>query len=221
MRVAGSASWRFAEGNSQLLHLALYVRDAAALAVPTAADVPPPLTPAVPAEILPATDRAEAAIQWLAWWRRLVESEVHEARLRRVQSGQDGQARLRAMSQRQRGVFDPPEFETLTALPELRALAVASFRSALAWCNKPRRRGPVPSRPGAFAWPVVRGTVEAVAAERGVPVSDLDATAAVLDVQGAWSYLAGPGFALCSPAVAADPQASRVLLHEVFDSVLN
>jgi len=41
-----------------------------------------------------------------------------------------------------------------------------------------------------------------------------------LDVQGAWSYLAGPGYALCSPQLAAVPAAAAALLHEVFASWL-
>jgi hypothetical protein len=34
--------------------------------------------------------------------------------------------------------------------------------------------------------------------------------------QGARSHLAVPGFALCSPEVAADPHAARQLLHDLF-----
>jgi hypothetical protein len=39
-----------------------------------------------------------------------------------------------------------------------------------------------------------------------------------LDVTGSWSYLAGPGCALCSAAMAADPPAAGRLLHDVFSS---
>jgi hypothetical protein len=48
MRLAGSISWRFEENNTQLLHLALFVRDSVGLAIPSSADVPPPLTSDVP-----------------------------------------------------------------------------------------------------------------------------------------------------------------------------
>jgi hypothetical protein len=77
----------------------------------------------------------------------------------------------------------------------------------------PQRRA---GRGGAVPWPVVRDAAEGTAAELGIPVGDLDAVAHVLDVTGSWSYLAGPGCALCSAAVAADPPAAGRLLHDVF-----
>jgi hypothetical protein len=43
MYQAGSPSWRFMEGDAQFLHLALFMRDAAGLAVTRSDDIPPPL----------------------------------------------------------------------------------------------------------------------------------------------------------------------------------
>ena len=54
------------------------------------------------------------------------------------------------------------------------------------------------------------------ARQLGIPVGDVTAAAYVLDVEGPWSYLAAPGCALCSVAVAVDPAAARRLLHDVF-----
>jgi hypothetical protein len=64
----------------------------------------------------------------------------------------------------------------------------------------------------------VRDAAEATAAELGTPISDLTGYAHVLEVDGMWSYLAGPGCALCSAALAWDPLAAARLLRQVFSS---
>jgi hypothetical protein len=69
---------------------------------------------------------------------------------------------------------------------------------------------------GAFAWRLVRDAAENAAAELSIPIGDVTAAAYVLDVHGSWSYLAAPGFAVCSVAMATDPPAARQLLHDVF-----
>jgi hypothetical protein len=69
-----------------------------------------------------------------------------------------------------------------------------------------------------FAWPLVRDAAESTAADLGIPVGDLKGYADVLEVDGLWSYLAGPGSALCSAAVACDPLAAAQLLRKVFSS---
>jgi hypothetical protein len=69
-----------------------------------------------------------------------------------------------------------------------------------------------------FAWPLVRDAAENAAADVGIPVRDLNGYADVLEVNGLWSYLAGPGCALCSAAVACDPLAAGRLLREVLSS---
>jgi len=71
---------------------------------------------------------------------------------------------------------------------------------------------------GRFALPVVRDAVESTAAELGIPVNDLTGYVHVLEVEGLWSYVAGPGCALCSAALACDPHAAGRLLREVFSS---
>ena len=50
MYQAGSPSWRFIEDDAQFLHLALFMRDAAGLAVAHSDDIPPPLAGEVPGQ---------------------------------------------------------------------------------------------------------------------------------------------------------------------------
>jgi len=59
---------------------------------------------------------------------------------------------------------------------------------------------------------------ERTAADLGIPISDVNGYADVLEVEGLWSYLAGPGSALCSAALACDPLAAGRLLREIFSS---
>ncbi len=74
---------------------------------------------------------------------------------------------------------------------------------------------------GGFAHPIVREASESTAAVLGVLDSELSGYAHVLEVEGLWSYLAGPGCALCSAALARDRQAAARLLREVFSSGLS
>ncbi len=71
-----------------------------------------------------------------------------------------------------------------------------------------------------FAWPVVRDVAENTAAELGVPVGAIAGYAYVLALEGQWSYLAGPGCALCSAELARDPDAAGQLLRDIFRSGL-
>jgi hypothetical protein len=50
MYQAGSPSWRFMEDDAQFLHLALFMRDAAGLAVTRSDDIPPRLAGEVPGQ---------------------------------------------------------------------------------------------------------------------------------------------------------------------------
>jgi hypothetical protein len=216
MQVAGRPSWRFEHGNGQCSHLraALFARDSAGLAVPPSIDVPPPLAaewlagqapPGLAA--LTAADLAAAATQWLEWWRALVASTVAEAR---PPHGADTAEVLAWLSNRHAAVFDPPEFGSLTAMPELRAVARATQQI------HPR----VPDRSGSFDYPLIRSTAEQTATDFGVPIDAIDGTAHVLDVQGSWWYVPGPGCVLCSPAATTDAAAAAKLLRAVFASRL-
>ena len=217
MQLAGSSSWRLGTDNAQFLHIGLFVRDATRLTVPPSADIPPRLAGDVPdlSAVLPAGERAAAAAQWVIWWRRLLGHAVREARRRRQERGHDAMTRVRAMAEREQEILDPPEFRSLADMPALRSAAVATFDDAVTWTNGPERRG---QEHGVFARRLIRDTAESTAAELGIPVGDMDAVVHVLNVPGSWSHLAGPGCGICSITMPDDPQAARLLLHEVFAS---
>jgi hypothetical protein len=218
MQLAGSSSWLLGTDNAHFLHIGLFVRDATGLAVPPSADIPPRLAGDVPdlSAFLPASDRSAAAAQWVIWWRRLLGHAVHEVRRRRQERGQDAMTRVRAMAEREQEILDPPEFRSLADMQALRSAVVATFDDAVTWTNGPERSGP--PEQGMFAWPLIRDTAESTAAELGIPVGDLDAVVHVLNVQGSWSHLAGPGCGVCSITMPDDPQAARLLLHDLFAS---
>lgn len=217
MRKAGSPSWRFVEDEAQFLHLALFVRDATGLAVARSDDIPPQLAGGLPGQavVLTEAERGAAAGQWVLWWRRLLAQAAREAERDRATAGdQDPRAWVQAIYAGRDEVFDPPRFGSLADLPQLHPVAAAVYAHADRWWSTRERT--VSQDGGAFAWRLVRDAAEDAAAELAIPIGDVDAATYVLDVEGAWSYLAAPGFAVCSVAVATDPQAARQLLHDVF-----
>ena len=217
MRKAGFPSWRFMEDDAQFLHLALFMRDATGLPVARSDDIPPHLAEELPgqARALPGAERGAAAAQWLIWWRHLLAQAVGEALRGNAPDGdQDPLAWVQAVYAGRREVFDPLRFGSLTDLPQLQPVAAAVYRHADQWWSSRKRT--VPQEGGAFAWRLVRDAAEDAAAELGIPIGDATAAVYVLDVEGPWSYLAAPGCALCSVAVAVDPPAARGLLHDVF-----
>jgi hypothetical protein len=211
MRFADRPSWRFGYGNGNCSYLlaALFARDSAALAIPLAVDVPPLLaeewlageSPAGLAAI-PATDLEAAAGQWLAWWRAQVGSLPP--------GGADVAERLSWLASRHAAVFDPPDFRSLAAMRELQAVARAAQQV------HPR----VPDRSGSFDYHLIRSVAERTAADFGVPIDAIDATAHVLDVQGSWWRVIGPGCVLCSPAATSNPAVATELLTAAFASRL-
>lgn len=216
MHVAGRPSWRFEENDAGDLHAALFIRDASGLALFAAPDIPPPLLAAVERRHAFADSAAAAADQWAAWWRRLVGFQAEEAQPpHRLGRGEDVHAWLRASAERYTVVFDPPNFGSLALMPELRLLAAETLADGQ---QLDRREPRDPA--GAFDYQVVRAAAEAAIAEFGVSAGEIDGTVHVLDVQGAWSFLAGPGYALCSSATAADPLSAALLLRTVFASRL-
>jgi hypothetical protein len=97
----------------------------------------------------------------------------------------------------------------------LRSAATATFRFSLGWSSYRPGSAEEPER---FAWSWIRDAAESTAADLAVPVGDLNGYADVLEVEGWWWYLAGPGSALCSAAVACDPLAAGRLLRDVSSS---
>lgn len=221
MRFGNQSSWRFEEDDAQMLHLALFTRDAAGLAVPPSADTPPPLVPDAPRRpgLVLRDEAAAVAAQWADLWGRLVRFQVSEARLRREEdSNEDMLASLRRLAERQQRVFDPPDFESLAIAAELRRAVVATFEDGLAWFNRPKANGGQRPQRDSFDYQVVRNAAQSAATDSGESLQDMDAVVHVLDVEGSWSYLAGPGCALCSTTAAADPATADLLLRQVFGS---
>src|SRR5215469_9595183 len=217
MQLAGRTSWRFGENDGGNLDLALFARDAAGLEVPPAPDIPPPLSVAIGHRLAPAP--AAAAAQWVTWWRGLIQFQAGEAvPTRRLGAGDDLDAWLEALRERHMAAFDPPEFVSLASMPELRRTASAAF-AAYGRSLMPREP-PDRTPPGAFDYHVVRAAAEGAIAEFGVDPGEIDGTVQVLNVRGAWSHLAAPGYALCSAQVAAEPAAAAALLRNVFASRL-
>jgi hypothetical protein len=127
----------------------------------------------------------------------------------------DFEARIRHRFAGREDVFDPPDFGSLAGMQPLQSAVVATFKFSLGW---PSHQPGIEEEPERFALQVVLDAAESTAADLGIPVDDLSGYAHVLEVEGSWSYLAGPGCALCSAAVAYDPVAAARLLREVFRS---
>jgi hypothetical protein len=213
---SGTDSWVLREAASEVLHIALRLRDGADLPVPAAPDIPPATEHRIPISLSPATDRGMLAAEWAVWWRRLVRHEttaVPEAP-DAARGSAPGTAFTASAVRRHEAVFDPPGFASLADLPGLRALAVVHHETAVQDRARADRGRP------AFDQALVRGVAARTAVSAGVPAGRLSACVAVLDVDGAWSYLTGSGGALCSRAVVADPEACARLLHDVFLSGL-
>ena len=219
MHRAGQPSCRFESDNLDILHCALFVRDAAALPVRGSADVPPALIGEIPVRHLtwPELDRAIAGEQWLIWWRQMLNQAVREAQIRRAEDpAQDMRTRMLARVEGRHEVFDPPEFDGLSPMAELRSAVVALLPEYRAWSAGTSRN----SAPGQdrFSWQLVRDAAHLVAAQLGVSVDEMDAVAHVLDVQGCWSYVVGAGCGVCSVGAAVGHDTASALLRELFMS---
>ncbi len=228
MHLRGSSSWRFEHdaGRGQFLNLALFVRDAADLPVPSSADIPPRLAGEIPdcSAVLSPDDRATAGDQWVVWWHQLLDQTVREARQRATLPPDDDgdpavrhQLVLRHLLAGREDVFDPPQFAALAGMRPLQSAAIGTYGMAARWARRATPPAAEP-RPAVFPHDAVREIAESTAADLGIPLHELDGIAHVLDVTGLWSYLAGPGCGLCSEAVATDSPAARQLLQQLFRS---
>jgi hypothetical protein len=215
MQRTGSASWRFGHGDQGYLRTALLVRDALQLPAGAADDIPPRLTEDAPdlRDLIPPAEQGTAGQQWADWWRRLVGQAVREAGQRWTSPpSEDFDAIIRHRFAGRDEVFDPPEFESLAAEQPLQSAVRAVCAMRL---PEPEQRG---HDEKVFAWAIARDVAERTAAELGVPIGDLAGSADVVEVQGLWWYLAGPGSAICSGAAARDPGTAASILREVFRS---
>lgn len=222
MQVRGSDSWQFGHGSMGYLETALFVRDAAGLPVEPGASVPPLLAGGVPdhSDVLAPGDRRTAAQQWLVWWHRLTgqaAAEGQRAMVPRpsVDPDQEIEDVIRFRFAGREDVFDPPEFRSLAGLLPLHLAVTSTWQLERRWARSRPDQG---HNRNVFAHPVVRDAAESTAAALRVPVGRMRGHAYVLDVEGQWSFMAGPGSALASAALAGDPVAAGQLLREIFRS---
>jgi hypothetical protein len=198
-----------------LAETALFVRDAVGLLVPVAADLPPELNGPVAdlSGVLNDRDRADASVQWVSWWRQILEVEFG------VKRGPSQPAEGRRTSEvlaAVRTVSDPPEFTALAHVPQLRAAVRASFDDVSRW---QRRR--VSRLEAGSGGDVVKQAVDDVAFDRGVPVEALSGALVVLPVAGLWWRRIAPGQVLCSEAATSSPKTNYQVVYEVFASSLD
>jgi len=212
MHRAGSPSWRLSVNDSpQTTSFALFVREALDLPVPPSPDTPPRRSSgkAYREVGLSAAERQQAGEQWLAWWRRLmkVDFRTHAP----MPTEGDVHALIRARVAEREQVFDPPTFSALSDSPALQTAAVAVFEDFTRHSSRGRR---------GFDATLTRDVADALIAELNLSPDRLDASVLTIDVPGHWYRIPGPGTAICSLDLAADPQAAEKLLRAVFVSGL-
>lgn len=222
MRLAGSASWRFAEGIEQAPLVALFVRDVEGLRIPPGDGLPPRLDDELPggSTLLDSEQRATAGSDWTGWWQAIV---AHEIRVHQgTPDAVDQQVWMRQMAAERAGVFDPPDFASLNTSPALREAVHATFGAALRWVEAQRRALLMPpqGRHGQFDYDIVRAVAEQVAHHHRVSPDAVRACALVLPVKANWWSLVASGAVLCSTHAARDPIIARSVLTEAFESGL-
>lgn len=216
VKVVGAPSWLVTESVPELLHVALYVRDA--LRLPVAPEPGPPrLVDPVPDRraVLSEAERTEAAEHWRGWWQALVEAQVcSQERWSQEPALQVWMTECGIDLER---VGAPPEYLGLADRPALRAAALALDDEAHHWVSKTAR---APERQVPLPWELVKGVAEAVASERRVSPDAVQATVLALAVAGRWWVEVHPGYVLASQMIRADPAAARVVLRRAFESRL-
>ena len=222
MKLGGSSSWRLETRDSQFLHVALYVRESAGIQIPADEGAPPRLRQETPPDAADPRDGARVlSEQWWAWWQSLVAFEVGAFEMTRGWQDGGDPPRLRALADAGSAAFDPPDFDTIAGLPELRAVVSRRWREALDWFAG-RSAEPRHSRPGvpAISHAVIEHVALSVAAERRVALDRLDAAVDLLDVSGLWAHDAAPGYVLCSAELARDEDLTAHVVRRAFLSGL-
>lgn len=126
MEVAGTRSWRMSEDRwSEAINIALWIRAAERIAVPAdgAEGVVPGETDIdpLPPPTAPASEAAELATGWRAWWLALVGTPPLREPL--------DPARLPG----ELAFAGPPDFGGLAQWPALQRVAIARWRDAAGW----------------------------------------------------------------------------------------
>lgn len=221
MRTSGSQSWRFGHDVDQVLHVALYFRDALRLETDGGPWDPPPLAGNVPdrSQVLGPVAAEAATGQWASWWHEVVELQA-SIRLPAMPEPAEPDARRREITERHQHVFDPPQWESLVNIPALRHGAQELWVEACQWFDSARRPYLPPSCRDVFAWEQGRDGATRAATQHGASPGAIDGYAQVLLVEGSWWQLVAPGAALCSVSAARDPSTIPIILGAIFDSHL-
>lgn len=221
MRRAGEESWRLSvDDTCDLLHTALFIRDACRLRPSDDSFLPPPLEgdlPDVSAGVDP--DLCEAAAsQWGAWWQEILVYEGAKVLgTLELLDGPVGHMDSHVIVHQH--LLDWPELDALASQPELRRAVQVSHDHAVRWQQQwnrrllgvdPRSRGLQHVTPSAIA--------QQVHDRLGVPFGRIRAAVFVLRVQGHWSALPLPGLLLTSASLAAENERLVRLLDSAFAS---
>lgn len=221
---SGSESWRLTvDDNSNLLQVALYVRDACGLDVTVDHSIPPRLLGTVVdhRDDLTAQIRQSAGEQWMAWWQTII-ALVGAQELGTLQLPSEPFERLEAMTAVHESLLDWPELDGFGDRPALREAVRVSYEDATRWLSQ-RARGAVRGRrmratyDGATLGSIVRALVERLGVEPG----RLRAAVLVVGVEGDWSSLVAPGVLVCSESVTVAPARFAALVESAFVSGLD
>ena len=202
--------------------VALFVRDAVGLGVPTGAVIPPRLDGEVPnrSGLVDARQRRAAGEEWVGWWQAVV---AHHVGLHQGPPDSADQTEWLQLQAAQVGsLFDPPDFAALAGRPALCDVVRATFADALRWADIQRRTvlTPPAGRPGQFDYETVRSVAEEIARRHRVGSEVVRGCAVVLPVQGNWWRRFSAGAILCSVHAARDPSEARRALADAFESGL-
>ena len=228
MRTIAAESWSVSVDVPELLHLALYVRDALGLPATSSDSVPPTTQVRRTGESRPLGNggvQAIAEAEWKQWWSALVQDELTmRSELRSTEPTSppmdEAPERLAAVVKRQAG-SDPRGALLPGIVKELRD-------DALTWFSE-KRRGRIQAARSQGRPPFMLGSdstwlgsVAGEAAKRhGVGLGRVWASVEVLLVEGSWWSHPAPGVLFCSEAVSVDQELIARLLRDTFDSGLS
>ncbi len=219
MQLQGVRSWRFAESIDEMLHVALYVRDAAGLDVAAGPTVPPALAGQVPdrRDVLDEEERRQASQQWQGWWTDLLADAAH---LHQGPRDLDPKAWTNELTERASGTGAPPDFAGLSDRAALRHASAALMPDACRWAAVACQATPPPAGESAFGWALPNEVAEGIARDRGIGLETVRGVALVLVVQGAWWAIHQPGVVLCSATAAGNVGTAHAILNAAFESGL-
>jgi hypothetical protein len=207
MHTANAESWELRSEVPDEPHIALFVRDALELQIPSTMCEPlPPLEGEIPdlRVLVTEEEREKFGLAYPDWWG----SSFRGAALLAAHRGRNHPAAFHRELQAASARF----YEPLTSHVQLR-------QKAAAWLvehRKPHVRRPPDSR--RRDWEIARDAVEAAATDLGVAPGELRANTSLLLVQCIWYATPAPGCLLYSPAVRDDARLFGEVLRDAFAS---